>query len=453
VALLEYDVSTSFSEEVGLSWADLEAGQAELERRLDTLVADREAGLLPFLDLPEVNHDRLCALAADARERFTELVVLGIGGSSLGARALIEALHGCDVGATAHRRVRFCENVDPDEVHALLASVDWDRTQWNVVTKSGSTIETWATFLVVWDELVGRFGHEGARERVIVTTGAERGPLRAFAREESLVALEAPSGVGGRFSVFTPAGLYPCAFAGINTKELLSGAARARSRCLSRDALDNPAAVFASLQVLHYRAGRPIVVFMPYVQRFAAASEWFCQLWAESLGKRSGDERIGPTPVRALGVTDQHSQLQLYMEGPRDKNIVFVEVREFRNRVVVPICKSVSAEVAHLGGKDLAQILKAELAGTRQSLLEEGCPSSTFVVRDASAESLGALMMTLEIATVVAGGLLEIDPFNQPGIELGKRYAHGLLGRSKESHYADSLSAAEAARTVRKLTI
>jgi glucose-6-phosphate isomerase len=265
--------------------------------------------------------------------------------------------------------------------------------------------------------------------------------------------IEAPAGVGGRFSALTAVGLYPTAFAGIDTRALLRGAAQARDRSLSTDILDNPAAVLAALQVLHYRAGRKTVVFMPYATSLSGLSEWFCQLWAESLGKRRGEESIGPTPVAALGVRDQHSQLQLFMEGPKDKNLLFVELAGFSSSITVPILKSVPAVMQHLCGKSLEGIVAAELNGTRQALFEQGCPSATLRLRTLSAESLGAMLMLLEVTTALAAGLLDVDPYNQPGVELGKRYAHGLLGRSKEAHYAASLKATKAERLERVLTI
>ena len=450
MALVDLDISNNFGEPIDLGWQDVEALAPTLVDLVEQLEADRQAGLLGFLDLPDANFDRLTLAARESASSFDTLTVLGIGGSSLGARALYEAL---DSGSTGlPRKVRFNENVDPDEFSRLLSQTDWERTQWAVVTKSGSTIETWSTFLIVWDELINRFGEDGARERVVVITDPERGPLRAFAEANQLASFEVPPSVGGRFSVLSAVGLYPLAFAGVEIEALLKGAQRGRSRSLSTAVLDNPAAVIAATQFLHYQKGRSIVVLMPYASSLYAFAEWFCQLWAESLGKRVGDKRVGPTPISALGVRDQHSQLQLYMEGPWDKNVLFIVPKEFKQAVKVPMVR-VAQEIGHLCGKDLSAILAAELAGTRQALYEEGCPSSILTMRNVSEEALGALLMTFEIATAVAGGLFEVDPYNQPGVELGKRYAHGLLGRKRESHYAASLGAAEGARTRRQLTI
>ena len=455
--LIELDISNSFSELIGLEWDQVAGEQDALRAQVETIRQDREAELLLFLDLPETNWDRLSMVAERARERFDHLVVLGIGGSALGARAIYEALTtrytARSADGTQRRTLWFNENVDPDEFSDLLDAVDWERTQWNVVTKSGSTIETWGTFLIVWDQLTRRFGLDGARERVVVTTDPERGPLRAFAQEHQLTSLDVPPRVGGRFSVLSPVGLYPLAFAGVDIQALLSGAARARDRCLTTEVMDNPAAILATLQVLHYRAGRNIVVLMPYARALSSVAEWFCQLWAESLGKRVGALRIGPTPVPAIGVRDQHSQLQLFMEGPADKNILFIETKEFKQSIKVPMSKAVPSVMNHLCGKDLAAILGAELAGTRQALFEEGCPSATLKLQTLSPETLGALLMLFEVATAIAGGLFEVDPYNQPGVELGKRYAHGLLGRAKEAHYADSLQVAERSLERRQLTI
>ncbi|MCA9562726.1 MAG: hypothetical protein KC561_04510 [Myxococcales bacterium] len=457
MALLEFDTSTLHSGESHFQWSDLEQMGEALEEIIDGLRLDRSSGLLPFLDLPSACQDRLIKLAETSRERFDRLVVLGIGGSALGARAIYEALVPPYLDAhdanSSRRSVWFCENVDPDEFRAMLNALDWERTQFNVVTKSGCTIETWATFLVVREELERRFGPEGAKERLVFTTDPERGALRALAKQLDVETLDVPPKVGGRFSALTPVGLYPAAFAGLDVAKLLTGASRAVERSLSSDIFDNPAAVLAASQILHYQAGRHIFVIMPYAKALLSFSEWLCQLWAESLGKRRGDDRVGPTPVAALGARDQHSQLQLYMEGPIDKNILFLEVSNFSSQVQVPISKDVSAEVAHLGGKDLREILHAELSGVRQALVEEGCPVSTIRLRSLTEESVGALLMLFEVATAIAGALMGVDPYNQPGVELGKRYAHGLLGRTKEAHYAAGLREAESKRETKLIAI
>lgn len=455
--LIEFDYSTSFGSAVGLEHDALVGLSDQLRDLVTNLRADWEAGLLPFLGLPDGNHDRLLKEAEAARAKFDRLVVLGIGGSSLGARAVYEALTGRYSGkatdGSERRRLDFNENVDPDQLADLLDTVDWERTQWAMITKSGSTIETWSAFLVVWERLLSLFGEEGARQRIVIVTDPERGPLRAFASEHSLTSFEVPPGVGGRFSVLTAVGLYPLAFAGIDIPALLKGAARVRDRSLASDVLDNPATVLAGLQYLHYNGGRRTVVLMPYVRALSSFAEWFCQLWGESLGKRRGEERVGPTPVAAIGVRDQHSQLQLYMEGPADKNLVFICPKEFSRTVSVPISKHVAPELGHLGGKDLSEILRAELEGSQQALYEEGCPSALIRLRSVSAASVGGLLLLFEVATALVGGLLEVDPYNQPGVELGKRYAHGLLGRGREAHYAASLDAARGERTRRELAV
>ncbi|MBN1945419.1 MAG: hypothetical protein JW797_07050 [Bradymonadales bacterium] len=450
VTLLEFDLSAALVEKGGIRLEDLRALEPELSSLVAAMDSGWRSGSLPFLGLPDVDPEPLLDLARQARQRFDRLVVLGIGGSSLGARAVLDAVGSKEPG---HPAVWFNENVDPDDFRQMMEALDWERTQFNVITKSGSTIETLSGMFIVLEELEKRFGEGGARERIVVTTDPETGPLRAFARERGFTALQVPPGVGGRYSVLCPVGLYPCAFGGVDVAALLSGAARARERCLSPVLMDNPAALFAGLQVLHYRSNRPIVVFMPYATALGALAEWFCQLWAESLGKRRGEELVGPTPLRALGVTDQHSQLQLYMEGPRDKNVVLVEVKQFRRSVRVPMLQGASEAIAHLGGKDLGEILQAELQGTQQALIEVGCPTSNLRLSSLTPGSLGALLMMLEVATPLAGGLLGVNPYDQPGVELGKRYAHGLLGRAKEAQHAESLRAALAGRTRVGVTI
>jgi glucose-6-phosphate isomerase len=436
----------------------------ELERAVATLRDLATAEETTFPQLPEQSIESILALADDVRARFDDLVVIGIGGSSLGARAVYRALvrrhsgHHLDGHKREGVRLHFLENVDPVEIDDLLGSLDLDRTAFNVITKSGTTIETMGSFLLVRERLIERFGEEGYRARVIATTDPTTGALRALVQREQLTSLPIPPGVGGRFSVLTAVGLFPLAAAGLDIRGLLRGAASARDNALELHLADNAAAVFAAIQYAFYERGVRECVFMPYAQNLSAVGEWFVQLWAESLGKlrRESDgsvQSVGPTPVPALGVVDQHSQLQLFMEGPPTKNVIFVEVERFATDLTIPPIRQLCEPLAHLGGRTFSQVLAAELAGVREGLAEVGRPSCTLRMERVGPESIGALLMFLECATALAGSLLEIDPFNQPGVELAKRYAHGLLGREKEKHYAQQVHDGTAERTPRQISL
>lgn len=432
-----------FAERVGgwgLTVDELEPLSRDLARVHADLSARRRAGTLPFYELP---HDRaavdVCRRLADrVRERADDLLVLGIGGSALGTtavhRALSPALHGL-VPRERRKGMRLfvCDNVDPETFGEVLETLDPARTAVNVISKSGGTAETLAQFLAVRRWLSDALGADEARRRLVVTTDPTKGFLRKLAASEGLDALEVPPGVGGRFSVFTPVGLFPLAAAGVDVEGLLEGAASMDGHLGAPDLWDNPAYLFAALHVLMLKKGRNVNVLMPYSDALRDVADWFRQIWAESLGKRrSLDGRevwVGPTPVKALGTTDQHSQVQLYMEGPQDKLITFIEVERPRRDVVLPAEFPGQPEVEYLQGKTLGGLLRAEKRGTEAALTRAGRPNLTLLLPEVSPRSVGQLLHLLQVATVCAGGLLGVNPLDQPGVELGKEFTFGLMGR------------------------
>lgn len=461
---LDYDYTNLTADVVGadhgISDADIDALRPALAAAVDDLHEFGAGEDRVFLDLPDVDPTPLLDRAREDAERFTDLVVLGIGGSSLGARAVYSALTRPYTGD--HRdgstrdgvRLHFVENVDAVATMDLLDHLDLRTTAFNVVTKSGNTIETMSTFAIIRERLIDRFGFDGYQQRVIATTDPRRGGLRQIVEADGLTSFDVPPGVGGRFSVLTPVGLYPLAAAGLDIEALLHGARRARTRAGERAAEENPAGLFALAQVAFHERAMRDVVLMPYAVGLADTAAWFVQLWAESLGKkrRAEDgtiEHVGPTPIGAIGVTDQHSQLQLYMEGPPTKNLVFVEVGTTEVASTVPSLGDACSSLRHLSGRSLDEIMLAELRGVRAGLAEVGRPTSTFRMDVLDADTLGQLLMTLECATALAGHMLGVDPYDQPGVELGKRYAHGLLGRDKERAYAEQLREGMANRTAR----
>ncbi|MBU6161053.1 MAG: hypothetical protein KGO50_08020, partial [Myxococcales bacterium] len=467
VKRIVYDYTNLTSDVVGESGicaSDMESLRLRASIAVDDFVELASAEDVTFPRLPELSVDDILARASQDQAKFTDFVVIGIGGSSLGARAVHTALtrkasgRMLDGSPRKGPRLHFIENVDPIETIDLLDSLPLATTLFNVITKSGNTIETLSTFAIVRERLIEQFGQDGYRDRVVVTTDPERGPLRMLAKREGLFSFDVPPEVGGRFSVLSAVGLYPLAVAGIDIVSLLRGAARARDRAFDRDLDDNAALLFAVHQVALYEKDIRQVVMMPYAQNLTDLSAWFVQLWAESLGKKRRDENgaqshVGPTPIAALGVTDQHSQLQLYMEGPNERSILFIEVESCSIGLDVPSLRGLMDGMGHIGGRPLEEVRRAELQGVREGLAEESRPTATLVLPRVSAESIGELIMFFEAATSFAGSLLRIDPFNQPGVELGKRYAHGLLGREKESHYANRFTRAMESRVRRVVSL
>lgn len=458
---IEYDHSNLSRDVVGLHGVhspDLAALQSGLESGVDLLSELGQSEDITFVDLPDQDLSELLMQVAADRHGTTDLVVIGIGGSSLGTRAVYHALCRPEGGVRLDGaplegcRLHFLENVDPVDVRDLLDRLPLATTLFNVVTKSGNTIETISLFAIVRQHVVEALGAEAAQDRFVLTTDPEAGPLRSLARREGFRTLSVPPGVGGRFSVLSAVGLYPLAMAGLDVATLLRGAVRVRARSLERDLEDNAAGLFAAHQVQLYRQGLDQVVLMPYASALLDFGRWFVQLWAESLGKRTshhpdGVEAVGPTPIVALGAIDQHSQLQLYMEGPVRRSLLFLDVEHTGVDFTVPALRGFMDSLAHIGGHTLTDIRRAELQGVREGLTEAGVPNATLRISRLTEESLGGLLYFFMAATTIAGRMHHVDPFNQPGVELGKRFAHGLLGRDKESHYADRLRHAIDTRT------
>jgi len=420
--------------------------EGALEERFHQALQDvesrRESGEMGFFSLPDaLEAARTVQELADGfAQWFENLVVLGIGGSALGTITLRDALLGpswneLDEETRDHYpRLFVLDNVDPRTVTALLDRIDVRRTLFNVVSKSGSTAETMAQYMVVEGRLRAILGEDPTRGHFLFTTDPSSGVLRRIAEAEGVPALEVPSNVGGRFSVLSSVSLLPAAVVGIDIFQVLEGARDMAQRCRTPILKENPAGILSTL--LHQadvEQGAPIHVLMPYSDRLRSFAAWFQQLWAESLGKardREGREvNRGPTPLPALGATDQHSLLQLLMEGPRDKVVLFVGVGGAEDPVEIPPVRPELPALNYLGGHTLAELLRTELDATREALRQGGRPNLLLDVADLTPRAMGELFMLLQVTTVLAGSLYGIDPLDQPGVELSKRLTYGLLGR------------------------
>jgi glucose-6-phosphate isomerase len=425
--------------EGGVSAADWTAASDTFRKAHAGFERRRAAGELGFLRLPtdEALHKQSTEYAVLAHGHFDDVVVLGIGGSALGPIALRTALlepawNTLTPDERGGRpRMHVLDNVDPYTIAALLARLPLGRTLFVVTSKSGGTAETMAQYLIVLDRLK-RAGADIKRHIVFVTDPVN-GALRTIANQEGIPALDIPPVVGGRFSVLTPVGILPAALLGMDTNQLLAGARDIALRCKGDDLAQNPAGVFAMLQYLaDTKRGRHIQVLMPYSDRLRDVADWFVQLWAESLGKHrtEGDAGVGPTPFGALGATDQHSKVQLFMEGPPDKTVTFISVADGGVDVTIPKLHSDVKELGYLGGHRLGELLSIEQRATAGALARRGRPNMTLHVDKVDAWHLGALFMILEIATVYAGELYGVNPMNQPGVELGKQFTYAMLGRA-----------------------
>ena len=365
-----------------------------------------------FMQLPSrFDVAREIAQESEKYKKFKNFVILGIGGSALGNTTLQSALNDPYYNLRDERpgpRMFVLDNSDPEWTESLGSLIDIKETVFNVITKSGSTAETLANFFFFLEKL--KKSVPDWRERIVITTGA-KGFLREFASENGIKTYPVPEPVGGRYSVLSEVGLFPASVCGIDTVKLLEGAA---------DAMENEDVplTYAALQHYFYRKGKNINVFMPYSKKLESAADWFIQLWAESLGK---NENTGQTPVKALGATDQHSQVQLYMEGPRDKVVTFLTVNKKE-----PLIR-IEHEGHFLNGKTIRGLFNAESRGTMQALAEVGRPNMCLEIPEVSAYHMGELLYQLETACVITGKMLRIDPFDQPGVELGKKLAYRIL--------------------------
>ncbi|MFQ5724610.1 MAG: glucose-6-phosphate isomerase [Terriglobia bacterium] len=422
----------------GLTGADLEAHRERARTAVGKFLARVEKGEIGFPGLP-FDIDPLEQVERYARARrgkYRSVLLLGIGGSALGPFALDAAVN----GPRPFRKKKVpaellvLDNVDPLILRRALEPLDPRQTLLLVITKSGSTAETMSQFLIVYAWLRKKLGKKRAAARVAAVTDPKKGDLLALAQKEGFALFAVPPNVGGRFSVLSPVGLLPAALVGVNVRRLLAGAGAIVEACRRPEPEANPALSAALHQyLLDTRYGKSIQVIYCYSNALYPLAFWYRQLWAESLGKRVDRQQrevlCGQTPIAALGVTDQHSQSQLYMEGPRDKTFTFWEVEADPYTLRIPKLFPQHAATGYLGGHTLNELFHAEKFASELALTEAGRPNATFVFPRADEHALGQFMMLAMFQTAYAGELYDVNAFDQPGVELGKQLTYARLGR------------------------
>ena len=439
-------MASMLGEEYGITEKQLADMQEAAVAAQKAVAANRGKGWLGWTELPYNQEETLKHIeevAARVRAQFEYFVVLGIGGSALGPIAVHQALnhiHYNELPAEKRNGPKFYveDNIDPERMAALFDVIEMEKTCFCIITKSGATAETMSQYLIVTEALKAKVGDEWPKH-ILAVTDHEKGNLIKLSKEFGFETFYIPDGVGGRFSEMCPVGLVPAACCGIDIRAMLAGAAAMDERCKSEDMMKNPALLEAVLQyIASMQMGRNIQVMMPYADSLKYMADWFCQLWAESLGKnkrRDGSDcHAGQTPAKALGVTDQHSQLQLYNEGPMDKVITFIKVENFRAETKIPHGCEAFKDVAFLGGMTHNTLIEAERQGTEYALYVNRRLNQTIIMPEVNANTLGQLMFFLEMATAYEGELLNIDAFNQPGVETSKRATYAILG-NKDAKY------------------
>lgn len=403
MSFLDFDSTNMFIEVSKKDLIGLKNKIKQADKTLEKIRLSNEQG---FLSLPFASCSFVEQKAKEIQKKFKRLIVIGIGGSDLGARAIWHAL------PSKKMELCFLSNPDPETVKKELdlSQQEWKKTAVVVISKSGSTLETLANFMIVREKLIKVLGKNPYRKHVFVIT-EEDNNFAKWSKQQGYEIILHPKNVGGRFSVLSVVGLFPVACGGVDIKKMLVGA-----RTISY----SKAAEFAALQYLNYQKNRTINILMPYSDRLNRLPFWFRQLWAESLGK----DGLGPTPIAALGAVDQHSEIQLYNEGPNNKTITFIEVEKFSSSCRVP--KGLPG-LEYAVGKDLSQLLHAERKGTAAALTKNKKPNATIFIPAISPESLGALFQFFMVATAYAGELFGVNVYNQPGVEEGKRVAKRVL--------------------------
>ena len=427
-------------EEYGFSKQDIESESAVTQKAYETVKAERGTGMMGWTELiynqKEIIKD-IKLTADEIIKKADYFVVLGIGGSALGSLVIFNAL--CHLKHNELRntirklpRIYIEDNIDPERMQALLDVLDLDKTVFNVITKSGATSETMAQYFIIMNIFRKKYG-DRAREHIIATTSETTGNLIKIAKSEKFKTFYIPDGVGGRFSVFSPVGLLPAAVCGVDIELMLSGARHEDRACMNENVYENPALITALFQYMSMKKGKNISVMMPYADSLKFVADWYCQLWGESLGKAVDKDGVtvnaGQTPVKALGVTDQHSQIQLYREGPFDKVITIIGVKKFRRDIVIDDSYKYMPEIGFLCGHTLSELINTEREATEYALTKAHRLNYTILLEEVNAFTVGELLFLLEMETAFCGAMLNIDTFNQPGVESGKNATYAMFGK------------------------
>lgn len=393
------------------------------QKKISDIKQNLHNGGHPLYELPDGKED-LIEIEKSAhyiRDNFAHVVILGTGGASLGARALLSLKK----NSTRHPQIHTLPNLAAGDYEEFIENLDCKNTLTLVISKSGNTIDTLSQTLIMIKHFLGHMGKEALSRHFFFLTQPEDSLLRRLASEYGITVMDHIPELGGRFSVLSNVGLLPAAISGLNIHDIREGAQKVMNYTLNNsDIMNIPSVVGASFIVgADANQNKSINVMMPYVNRLQKFTDWYVQLWAESLGKQGR----GTTPLAALGPRDQHSQLQMFLDGKKDKSFTFITVQKKQSGVRIDTSLFDAPEISHLHGKDLADVVDAFYQGTLQSILDTKIPCQTITLEDLNEYSMGALMMHFMLETLFAAAMLGVNAFDQPRVEAGKKYAEQTL--------------------------
>jgi len=426
--MLHLDISASLAKAItpsmGIPDQEIVSVRTSMRRYCGDWLKERKNGVHAW-SMDPYNKDTIEAVkdaVAYARsQRYRTIVWVGIGGSGLGPKVIQEVFE-------TPQTMEFIlfDSIDPAMLELTMQLIDWRSTLLVVASKSGGTLESMSLFFYCWEELK-KAKKERAAESVIAVTDPDKGNLRSFCLEHGIQMLPIPNQVGGRYSIFSPIGLLPMALLDGDIDAFVRGAKEMDTLCQNLDLDNNPAAQLASVQfLLNTKRGYTVRVIMPYSQRLESLARWNQQLIAESLGKTETDN---PIPLAAIGTQDQHSLLQQWMAGPRKCWHLFIREAE---KPAVSVPANVEGPFKYIAGKSFSQLLDACYTGTSQALTKAKRPHATITIPRLDEAHLGQLFFLLLTEVVLLGKIYRIDPYGQPGVEMGKKITKEILSKGKE---------------------
>ncbi len=423
----QHKVDNCFSSiigENGFSPEELSDAIDKTDEIITSLRVKKHSGELTLLSIGEYRSqtNKINEIAKSIRKKFNRVIILGTGGSSLCGQAITGIVESKRKYAQSLPIINFIDNVDPDSFSSLIENIDHKKTFFLVISKSGGTMETLAQFSI----LLSTIGVDKASSNFLIITDPSDSPLRRLATKYNIKVLDHQPDIGGRFSAFTNVGLLPAAIAGMDIDAIILGAENVILETIeSNNNSKSKPAIGAAINYIFMQKGVKSSVIIPYIERLINLTKWYRQIWAESLAK----DGLGTTPIQALGTIDQHSQLQLYLDGPSDKLFTFITLTDDEGDIVEKdiLCDEA---LSYLHDKSLGMIMNASAKATQETLILNCSPVRSITLSKLDEQAIGELIMHFMLETIITAELLEINAYDQPAVEEGKLIARRLLSKA-----------------------